>query len=67
MELTKEHFDEVIGRLATKEDLVASKEEILFRVMDAVASVEENTSPDVPLLLLEQKLNRLEQILHVEL
>ncbi len=67
MELTKEHFDEVIGHLSTKEDLLASKEEILFRVMDAVASVEENTSPNVRLLLLEQKLNRLDQILHVEL
>jgi hypothetical protein len=41
MELTKEHFDEVIKNLATKQDLERAKEEIIFNVVDSTASIEE--------------------------
>jgi hypothetical protein len=41
MELTKEYFDEVVSRLATKEDLQDIRDEILLRISDAMASIEE--------------------------
>jgi hypothetical protein len=42
MELTKEHFDEVIKGLATKEDVERSKEEIVLRFEDGLAVIDDD-------------------------
>jgi hypothetical protein len=67
MELPQEQFDQAIALLATKEDLQNVKDEILFRITDAMATIEEGLDPEQRLALIEQKLNRIEKILHVEL
>jgi len=54
MELTKEHFDEAISRLATKDDLQSSEEEIFFRITDAIAAIEEGLEPEERITLIEQ-------------
>ena len=41
--------------------------QILFRIADALATIEEGLEPEERLVLIEQKLNRVEQILHREL
>jgi hypothetical protein len=41
MELTKEYFDEVVKNLASKQDVERVKEEIIFNVVDGVASIED--------------------------
>jgi hypothetical protein len=66
-ELTKEQFDEAVRSLATKDDLQRSRDELLFRIVDAMAAIEEGLEPEERLALIEQKLNRVEQILHREL
>ena len=67
MELTKEHFDEAISRLATKDDLQSSEEEMLFRITDAMATIEEGLEPEERITLIEQKLDTVEKILHAQL
>ena len=42
MEITKEQFEQAIARLATKDDLQNAKEELLFTLSDAIATIEEN-------------------------
>jgi hypothetical protein len=66
-ELTKEQFDEAVKSLATRDDLQRIRDEILFRIADALATIEEGLEPEERLALIEQKLNRVEQILHLEL
>jgi len=66
-ELTKEYFDEVVKNLATKDDVQKSTDEILFRLMDAMATIEEDLGPEERLAHIDQKFDRLEKILHVEL
>jgi hypothetical protein len=66
-ELTKEQFDETARFLATKEDLQRSRDELLFRIADSMATIEEGLAPEKRLALIEEKLNRVEQILHREL
>jgi len=66
-ELTKEQFDDAVKCLATRDDLLGIRDEILFRVADAMATIEEGLEPEERLALIEQKLDRVEQILHREL
>ena len=66
-ELTKEQFDEAVKFLASTDDLLRIRDEILFRIADALATIEEGLEPEERLALIEQKLNRVEQILHREL
>ena len=66
MELTKEQFEQAIALLATKEDLQNARDEILFRVTDAMATIEEGLGPEERFALFEDKLHRIEQILHIE-
>jgi hypothetical protein len=42
MEITNEQFEQVIAKLATKDDIQNAKDELLFRLCDAIASLEEN-------------------------
>jgi hypothetical protein len=42
MEITKEQFEQAIAKLATKDDLQNVKDDILFRMFDALASIEES-------------------------
>jgi hypothetical protein len=65
--LTQERFDEVVSHLATKEDVRNSTDELLFRISDAMATVEEGLAPEERLALIEQKLSRIQQIMHDEL
>ena len=66
-ELTKEQFDEAVKSLATRDDLQRIRDEILFRIADALATIEEGLESEERLALIDQKLNRVEQILHCEL
>lgn len=66
MEISKEQFDQVVANLATKEDVQNAKEEILFRIIDAMATIEEGLGPEERFALFEHKLNRIENILHIE-
>ena len=66
MELTREHFDQVVSHLVTKEELQSVREEILFRITDAMATIEEGLGPEERFAMIEQKLDRIEQILHIE-
>src|SRR5258708_6944161 len=46
MEITKEQFEQWVANLATKEDVQNAKEEILFRIIDAMATIEEGLGPE---------------------
>lgn len=66
MSLTQEQFDNLVAHLPSKEDLQNVKDEIIFRISDAMATVEEGLEPEERLALIERKLDRIESILHIE-
>lgn len=66
MEITREQFDQVVANMATKEDVQNAKEEILFRLTEAMATIEEGLGPEERFALFERKLNRIEEVLHIE-
>jgi hypothetical protein len=66
MKLTREHFDAAIGALATKDYVDAKVGEVLFRLSEAMADIEEGLGAEERLALIERKLDRLQQVLHVE-
>ena len=66
MELSKEHFDEVVKNLATRDFVESKAMEILIHISDAMACIEDGLGPEERLTLIERKLDRLQEILHVE-
>jgi hypothetical protein len=42
MEITKEQFEQAIAKLATKDDVQKAKDELLFRLSDGIATIEES-------------------------
>ena len=66
MKLTKEHFDQVTRTLATRAYVEAKFNEVIFHLVDTMATIEEGFGPEERLLSLEQKINRLQEHLHIE-
>ena len=66
MEITKEQFEQAIAQLATKDDVQNAKEEILFRLSDAMASIEESLDPKERMTSFERLLRRIQNFLHIE-
>ncbi len=75
MELTQEHFDDVIKNAAFKEDLKplatkdyvdAKTEELFFLLTDALAAIEDAISPDFQLINADERLKQIEKLLHIE-
>ena len=78
MELTKEHFDQVVSDLPTKDDLLASEQHVIKRIDEAEEELARMVSAgfeDIQNRLdvteqmkdFEQKFHRLEEALHIKL
>ena len=66
MEITKEQFEQAIGNLATKDDLKNVRDEVILAIADMMANIEEGLGPEERLVLIERKLDRLQDHLHIE-
>jgi|HubBroStandDraft_4_1064222.scaffolds.fasta_scaffold3213999_1 hypothetical protein len=66
MEITKEQFDQAIASLATKEDVKNARDEVILAITDMMANIEEGLGPEERLVLIERKLDRLQDHLHIE-
>jgi len=67
MELTKEQFEQAIAKLATKENVQDAKEEIVMMITSAMADIEDGLGPEERVTLIERRLDRLQDHLHIEL
>jgi hypothetical protein len=66
MNLTKEHFDSAISMFATKEDVVFKIDEVLLHITMPWRPFEEGLAPEERLALIEEKLGRIQDSLHIE-
>jgi hypothetical protein len=66
MEITKEQFEQAIANLATQDDLKNVRDEVILAIADMMANIEEGLEPEERLVLIERKLDRLQEHLHIE-
>ena len=66
MEITKEQFGQAIANLATQDDLKNARDEVILAIADMMANIEEGLEPEERLVLIERKLDRLQEHLHIE-
>jgi hypothetical protein len=66
MEITQKQFEQAIANLATQDDLKNVRDEVILAIADMMANIEEGLEPEERLVLIECKLDRLQEHLHIE-
>ena len=66
MEITQKQFEQAIANLATQDDLKNVRDEVILAIADMMANIEEGLEPEERLVLIERKLDRLQEHLHLE-
>jgi hypothetical protein len=66
MEITQKQFEQAIANLATQDDLKNVRDEVILAIADMMANIEEGLEPEERLVLIERKLDRLQEHLHIE-
>ena len=65
MEITQKQFEQAIANLATKDDLKNARDEVILAITDMMANIEDGLEPEERLVLIERKLDRLQEQLRL--